>query len=146
MVDRDLAQMYQVSTKRLNEQVKRNRKRFPSDFMFQMNDREFGDWKSQYATSKKDKMGLRKKPFVFAQEGIAMLSSVLNSDRAILVNVAIMRAFVKLRTILAEHKNLARKLEDLEKNYDSQFKVVFEAIRRLMAEEEKPKRKIGFHP
>jgi len=145
LVDRDLARLYQVPTKRLNEQVKRNRKRFPSDFMFQMTKIEFNEWKSHFATSKKDKMSLRKRPFVFTQEGVAMLSSVLSSDRAILVNVTIMRAFVKLSTILATHKDLARKLKELEEKYNSQFRVVFEAIRKLMAEEKKPVRKIGFH-
>ena len=145
MVDRDLARMYQVPTKRLNEQVKRNLKRFPSDFMFRMTINEFNNWKSHIATSKNDQMGLRKRPLVFTQEGVAMLSSVLNSDRAILVNVAIMRTFVKLRSILSTHKDLARKFDNLEKKYDSQFRIVFEAIRRLMSEEEKSKSKIGFH-
>lgn len=146
MVDRDLAQLYQVPTKRLNEQVKRNIKRFPSDFMFQMTQEEFDNWKSHFATSNKDRMGLRKRPFVFTQDGVAMLSSVLSSDRAIEVNIQIMRTFTKLREILATHKDLARKIEELEKKYDSQFRAVFEAIRRLMTEPEKPKAKFGFHP
>ena len=145
MVDRDLAQLYQVSTKRLNEQVKRNMKRFPSDFMFQMTQKDFNNWKSQFATSNFDKMGLRKRPFVFTQDGVAMLSSVLNSDRAIEVNIQIMRTFTKLREILATHQDLARKIEVLEKKYDGQFKIVFQAIRRLMTEEQKPKTPIGFH-
>ncbi len=145
MVDRDLAQLYQVPTKRLNEQVKRNIKRFPLDFMFQMTQKEFNYWKSQFATSNFDKMGLRKRPFVFTQDGVAMLSSVLNSDRAIEVNIQIMRTFTKLREILATHKDLARKIEELEEKYDSQFRVVFEAIQRLMTEEKKSKAPIGFH-
>lgn len=145
MVDRDLALLYQVPTKRLNEQVKRNRKRFPPDFMFQMTVIEFKNWKSQFATSITDKMGLRKRPLVFTQDGVAMLSSVLNSDRSIEVNIQIMRTFTKLRTILATHKDLARKIQDLEKKYDSHFRVVFEAIRRLIKEEKKPKTPIGFH-
>lgn len=145
MVDRDLALLYQVTTKRLNEQVKRNIKRFPPDFMFQMTQEEFENWKSQFATSNSDKMSLRKIPFVFTQDGVAMLSSVLNSDRAIEVNIQIMRTFRRLREILASHKDLAGKIGELEKKYDSQFKVVFEAIRRLMMEEEKPKKQIGFH-
>ena len=145
MIDRDLAQLYDVPTKRLNEQVKRNILRFPSDFMFQMTEEEFENWKSQFATSNLDKMGLRKRPFVFTQEGVAMLSSVLNSARAIAVNIEIMRAFVRLRRILATHKDLATKLAKLEKKYNARFKVVFEAIRRLMTEEEKPKAGIGFH-
>ena len=146
MVDRDLARLYQASTKRLNEQVKRNMKRFPPDFMFQMTQEEFDNWKSHFATSNNDRMGLRKRPFVFTQDGVAMLSSVLNSDRAIEVNIQIMRTFTRLREILATHKDLARKIEELEKKYDSQFRAVFEAIRQLMAEPEKPKEKFGFHP
>ena len=145
MVDRDLAQLYQVPTKRLNEQVKRNIKRFPVDFMFQMTQKDFNNWKSQFATSNFDKMGLRKRPFVFTQDGVAMLSSVLNSDRAIEVNIQIMRTFTKLREILATHKDLAKKIEELEKKYDSQFRVVFQAIRRLVTEEQKPKMPMGFH-
>ena len=145
MVDRDLAQLYQVPTKRLNEQVKRNLKRFPLDFMFQMTRKEFENWKSHFATSDKDKISLRKRPFVFTQDGVAMLSSVLNSDRAIEVNIQIMRTFKKLRELLASHKDLARKIEDLEKKYDSQFRAVFDAIRRMMIEEDKPKTPIGFH-
>ncbi len=145
MVDRDLAQLYRVPTKRLNEQVKRNLKRFPSDFMFQMTEKEFENWKSHCATSNQDRMGLRKRSYVFTQDGVAMLSSVLNSDRAIEVNIQIMRTFTKLRTILASHKNLARKIEELEKKYEHRFSVVFDAIRQLMREEGKPKVSIGFH-
>ena len=155
MVDRDLAQLYQVPTKRLNEQVKRNLKRFPLDFIFQMTRKEFENWKSHFATSNKtlrsqfatsNKRGGRQYlPYVFTQDGVVMLSSVLNSDRAIEVNIQIMRTFTKLREILANHKDLARKIEYLEKKYDSQFRVVFEAIRRLIKEEEKPKVPIGFH-
>jgi len=111
MLDRDLAELYGVPTKRLNEQVRRNRTRFPEDFMFQLSREEFEDWRSQVATSNPAaKMGLRRRPYAFTEQGVAMLSSVLNSDRAIEVNIAIMRAFVKLREILATHKDLARKL------------------------------------
>ncbi len=114
--------------------------------MFQMTRDEFQVWKSQFAASKEDRMGLRKRPFVFTQEGIAMLSGVLNSEQAIHVNIAIMRTFVKLREILSTHKELAQKLETLEKQYDAQFRVVFEAIRKLMdSPSEKKKSKIGFH-
>jgi len=133
MLDSDLAKLYQVTTKRLNEQVRRNLKRFPDDFMFQLNYQEVALLRSQIATLK-DGRGEHRKylPYVFTEQGVAMLSSVLNSERAIQVNVEIMRAFVRLRQILSTHKDLARKLSELESKYDEQFKVVFEAIRRLM--------------
>jgi hypothetical protein len=147
MLDRDLAKLYGVSTRRLNERVKRNPKRFPADFMFRLNKEEIENWMSQFATSNLSvKMGLRKPPCAFTEQGVAMLSSILNSERAILVNVEIMRAFVRLREILASHKDLAFKLNELEKKYDSQFKVVFDAIRRLMSPPEKPRPSIGFKP
>jgi hypothetical protein len=134
-----------VTTKRLNEKVKRNLKRFPPDFMFQLNEEESEILRSQFATSKTQRGGRRYLPFAFTEQGVAMLSSVLNSDRAIEVNIQIMRAFVKLREMIASHKDLARKLDALEKKYDDNFKVVFEAIRALMAPPpEKPKKKIGF--
>lgn len=131
MIDTDLAELYQVSTKRLNEQVCRNIKRFPEDFMFQLNYQEVALLRSQIATSK-NRGGRRYRPYVFTEQGVAMLSSVLNSDRAVQVNIEIMRVFVRLRRILATHKELARKLNELESKYDGQFKIVFEAIRRLM--------------
>jgi hypothetical protein len=146
MLDRDLADLYQVPTKRLNEQVKRNITRFPEDFMFQLTKKEFENWRSQIATSNPAaKMGVRRRPRAFTEQCVAMLSSVLNSERAIEVNIAIMRAFVKLREILATHKDLARKLDELEKKYDAQFRIVFEAIRQLMEPPpEKPKGHFGF--
>jgi len=150
MLDRDLAELYGVPTKRLNEQVRRNRTRFPEDFMFQLSREEFEDWRSQVATSNPAaKMGLRRRPYAFTEQGVAMLSSVLNSDRAIEVNIAIMRAFVKLREILATHKDLARKLDELERKlgqHDQKFQIVFEAIRQLMAPPPQPEKKgrIGF--
>ena len=146
MLDRDLADLYLVPTKRLNEQVKRNITRFPEDFMFQLTKKEFENWRSQIATSNPAaKMGVRRRPYAFTEQGVAMLSSVLNSERAIEVNIAIMRAFVKLREILATHKGLARKLDELEKKYDAQFRIVFEAIRQLMEPPpEKPKGRFGF--
>jgi len=143
MLDRDLAQLYCVETKVFNQSVRRNKGRFPEDFMFQLTKEEFKILRSQFVTSSWG--GQRYLPFVFTQEGVAMLSGVLNSPRAIAVNIEIMRAFVRLRRILATHKDLAAKLTKLEKKYNSQFKVVFEAIRRLMREEEKPKGKMGFH-
>ena len=143
MLDADPAELYEVSTKRLNEQVRRNSRRFPSDFMFQLTKDEYEILRSQFATSSWG--GRRYLPFAFTEQGVAMLSSVLESERAVLVNVEIMRTFVKLREILATHKDLARKLEELEKKYDEQFAVVFEAIRELMTPPEPPpKRRIGF--
>jgi len=144
MLDADLAVLYAVSTKRLNEQVRRNRSRFPGDFMFQLTGEEVRSLRSQFATSKKGRGGRRYAPLVFTEQGIAMLSTVLNSERAIQVNIEIMRAFVRLREMIATHKDLARKLEALEKRYDAQFKVVFDAIRELMARPEPNKRNIGF--
>lgn len=144
MLDRDLAALYRVETKILKQAVRRNIKRFPDDFMFVLSNKEFTDWRSQFVTSKSDKMGLRYAPMAFTEQGVAMLSSVLNSEGAIEVNIQIMRAFVRLRQMLLSHADLARKLKELEQKYDSQFKIVFDAIRALMAEEKKPKRNIGF--
>jgi len=143
MLDADLAELYDVSTKRLNEQVKRNRDRFPEDFMFALTEEEAGTLRSQFATSS-SWGGRRYLPLAFTQEGVAMLSSVLRSRRAVQVNIAIMRAFVKLREMLASNRDLARRLDEMEKKYDTQFKVVFDAIRELMKPPEKPRRRIGF--
>jgi len=148
MLDADLAEIYGVPTKRLNEQVKRNSNRFPPDFMFQLNKEETEFLRSHPATSKAGRGGRRYEPFVFTEQGVAMLSSVLNSERAIEVNILIVRAFVKLREMISSHKDLSRRLNDLEGKYDAQFKVVFEAIRELMKPPKlppAPKRKIGFH-
>ncbi|NIR52074.1 ORF6N domain-containing protein, partial [candidate division KSB1 bacterium] len=131
-----------VTTGRLNEAVKRNIKRFPGDFMFQLTRKEFENLKSQFAIASWG--GRRTPPYAFTEQGVAMLSSVLNSERAVLVNIEIMRAFVRMRQMLASHKGLMQKILDMEKKYDEQFKIVFEAIRQLMKEEEKPKRRIGF--
>jgi hypothetical protein len=144
MLDRDLAELYRVSTKRLNEQVRRNIARFPTDFMFQLTDAEAAGLRSQFATSNAGRGGRRYPPRVFTEQGVAMLSSVLHSERAIQVNIAIMRAFVRLRRLLATHKELARKLDELERKYDKHFAVVFAAIRKLMARVEPPRRRIGF--
>jgi len=132
MLDRDLAELYGVETRSLVQAVKRNIQRFPNDFMFQLTSEEDKALRSQIVISKKGRGGRRYSPYAFTEQGVAMLSSVLNSERAIEVNIAIMCTFVKLREILAAHKDLARKLEDLEKKYDSQFRSVFEAIRQLM--------------
>jgi len=145
MLDSDLAGLYEVSVKVLNQAVKRNIGRFPEDFMFQLTKEENESLRSQFVTLKKGRGEHRKYlPYVFTEQGVAMLSSVLNSERAVKVNIEIMRAFVKLRQLLSSNAELARKLETLEKKYDSQFKVVFDAIRQLMIPPEKHKRKIGF--
>lgn len=144
MLDSDLAELYGVPTRRLTEQVKRNISRFPADFMFQLTSEEAKYLRSQIAISSSGHGGRRYLPYVFTEQGVAMLSSVLNSERAIHVNIAIVRAFVKLREMLATHKDLARKLNEMEKKYDAQFRVVFDAIRQLMAPPEPKKKKIGF--
>jgi len=153
MLDRDLATLYEVPTKVLNQAVKRNRERFPEDFMLQLTHQEAKSWwievmdarlRSQIVTLKRGQH-MKYHPYAFTEHGILMLSSVLNSERAIQVNIAIMRAFVRLRKILASNAELARKLEALEKRYDAQFKVVFDAIRQLVTQPEAPRKKIGFH-
>lgn len=145
MLDSDLAELYGVATKVLVQAVKRNLNRFPDDFMFQLNNQEVAVLRSQTVTSKTGRGGRRYPPYAFTEQGVAMLSSVLNSERAIEVNILIMRAFVKLREMLATHKDLAKKLEEMEKKYDTQFKAVFEAIYELMKPpESSKKRRIGF--
>ena len=144
MLDSDLAQLYGVTVGRLNEAVKRNEDRFPSDFMFQLTKPEFENLKSQIAISSPKWGGRRHAPYAFTDQGVAMLSSVLRSKRAIQVNIAIMRAFVQLREMIASNKGLARRLNELEKKYDGQFRVVFEAIRELMAEPAPKSHRIGF--
>ena len=143
ILDRDLAILYQVSTGNLNKAVSRNVDRFPEDFMFQLTEEEFANLIFHFGTSNWG--GTRKLPRAFTEQGVAMLSSVLRSKRAVQVNIEIMRAFVRLRKMLASNARLARKLEALEKKYDAQFKVVFDAIRQLMAAQPSSRRKIGFH-
>ena len=149
LLDSDLAEMYGVDTKRLNEQVRRNITRFPADFMIQLGEEEYASLRSQIATLKTGRGAHRKYlPHVFTEQGVAMLSSVLNSERAVQVNIAIMRAFVQLRELAASNRVLAKRLEELEKKYDKhdkQFMEVFDAIRQLMAPPvAKEKRAIGF--
>lgn len=144
MVDRDLAQLYCVKTKALNQAVHRNVSRFPDDFMFQLDEHELNIWRSQIVTSNKEKMGIRRPPLVFTEQGVAMLSSVLKSDRAIMVNIQIMRTFTKMREMLTENEELRRKIEFLEKQYDEKFGIVFEAIRRLIDDREDGEKEIGF--
>lgn len=144
MLDRDLAALYGVETKALKRAVKRNASRFPDDFMFVLTAGELADWRCQFGTSNSERMGLRYPPMAFTEQGVAMLSSVLNSERAIAVNIAIMRTFARLRHILASHADLALKLEELEKKYDKQFRVVFDALRELMNPPEPLQKEIGF--
>jgi hypothetical protein len=147
MPDEDLAQLYGVPTKALVQAVKRNPGRFPSDFVFTLTNQELADLRSQSVTSNHERPGRggrRTIPYAFTEQGVAMLSSVLRSERAIQVNVEIMRAFVRMRSLLAQNRELARRLDDLESRYDRQFKVVFDAIRELMAPPPAPKRRIGF--
>ena len=146
LVDSDLASLYEVSTKRLNEQVKRNIERFPADFMFQLNAEEADALRSQFATLDTGRGRHRKYlPYVFTEHGAIMAASVLNSTRAVEVSVQVVRAFIRLREVLATHKDLARKLAELERKYDARFRVVFDAIRQLMTPPAAAqKRRIGF--
>lgn len=143
MLDRDLASLYGVKTRVLVQAVKRNIERFPEDFMFQLTSDEFEILRSQSVISRQWG-GRRYPPYVFTEQGVAMLSSVLRSKRAVRVNIEIMRTFVRLRRMLASHEELARQLDALEKKYDAQFRVVFEAIRQLMKPPEPKRRRIGF--
>ncbi|MDQ1283683.1 MAG: hypothetical protein QG620_31 [Patescibacteria group bacterium] len=157
MFDRDLAVLYGVTTGNLNKAVKRNIKRFPFDFMFQLNKKEAGVFsrfqigslndgessRSQIVTLKRG-YNIKYAPYVFTEQGIAMLSSVLNSERAIQVNIQIMRIFTSLRKMLMTHKELKTKIEAMEKKYDKKFAIVFETIKLLLKEDAKPKKQIGF--
>ena len=145
MLDSDLATLYRVQTKELNLAVKRNITRFPPEFMFQLTGDEWKSLRLQIETSNTGRGGRRYLPNVFTEQGVAMLSNVLNSERAIQVNIAIIKTFVHLREMLASNAELSRKLNSLEKKYDQQFKVVFDAIRELMTPPEPPRRQIGFH-
>jgi phage regulator Rha-like protein len=145
MLDSDLAKLYEVETKILNRAVKRNLSRFPVDFMFQLNTEETEALRFHFGTSKA-KGGRRYRPYVFTEQGVAMLSSVLNSERAVLVNIAIVRTFVKLRSVIASHSELSQKLAELERKYDDQFRVVFDAIRQLMTVPPPKRKQIGFRP
>jgi phage regulator Rha-like protein len=145
MLDSDLAELYEVPTKALVQAVKRNANRFPRDFMFQLENHDVAGLRSQIVTLKQGRGTHRKYlPYAFTEQGVAMLSSVLNSDRAVEVNIQIIRVFVKLREMIASHKDLVRRLDELEKKYDAQFRVVFDAIRELMTPPDEEQRKIGF--
>jgi hypothetical protein len=145
MLDEDLAALYGVSVKSLLQSLKRNRERFPTDFVYQLTIKEFTNLRSQIVTSNAGRGGRRYRPFAFTENGVAMLSSVLRSKRAIAVNIEIMRTFTRLRQLLASHAELSRRLDDLERKYDAQFKSVFDAIRALMTTESKPLAEIGYH-
>jgi len=152
MIDRDLAELYGVETRTLNQAVKRNMQRFPEDFMFQMTAEELENWKSQIVISNKEKMGIRKPPLVFTEQGVAMLSSILNSERAILVNIQIIRIFSRIRELLIPNKNILQKLMDLESKgieHDKKIKLIFEYLQKLRNSEDERKEfnkrlRIGF--
>lgn len=150
ILDRDLAELYGVETRTLKQAVRRNMERFPKDFMFILTKEEFSIWRSQIVMSKSDDKGLRHPPMAFTEQGVAMLSSALRSPRAAQVNIAIMRTFVRLRSLMDSNRELAEKIYSLEKKYDERFNVVFEAIGKLLdstREVTKPtKRRAGFHP
>jgi hypothetical protein len=142
MLDQDLADLYEVETKQLKRQVHRNIDRFPDDFMFELVKEEFENLRCQIGTSSWG--GSRYMPMAFTEQGVAMLSSVLNSKRAIQVNIQIMRAFTKLRQMMSTHEYLRKKIESMERKYDDQFRIVFEAIKRLLKHEEQQGKRIGF--
>ena len=143
MLDRDLAELYGVETKRLKEQVRRNIERFPDDFMFELSKSELTCWRSQFATSNRDKIGLRYSPMAFTEQGVAMLSSVLRSKSAIQVNIQIVRAFTKMRQMMFDNAELRKEIENLRADVDGKFQIVFETLDQLLTVDTKPK-KIGF--
>ena len=142
MLDFDLATLYGVETKVLKQTVKRNIIRFPDDFMFELSTIEWNNLRSQFVTSSWG--GIRYQPYAFTEQGVAMLSGILKSERAIEANIAIMRTFVQLRKLMTSNKELAKKINDMENKYDEQFHVIFEAIKQLIVEENKPRKVIGF--
>lgn len=145
MLDSDLARLYGVSTKALKQSVRRNITRFPEDFMFQLTKEETNIWRSQFVTSKGAARGLRWSPFVFTEQGVAMLSSVLKSERAIRVNIQIMRTFTRIREMIVSSKALREKIEKIERKYDGQFRVVFDVIKRLIEKDKiEPTNIVGF--
>lgn len=145
ILDSDLATLYGVPTKRFNEAVKRNANRFPEDFMFQLTKEEFDALRSQNATSNAGRGGRRYAPFAFTEHGALMAANVLNSPRAVLTSIAVVRAFLRLRGLALSVEQLARKVASLESRYDDQFKIVFDAIRQLLAPPDPPRKRIGFH-
>ena len=147
MIDRDLAEMYEVDTLRLKEQVRRNISRFPEDFMFQMSPEEFQNWRSQIAMSKSVKMGLRYAPFCFTRQGVAQLSSVLRSETAIQVNIQIIRVYTKMTQLILDNKDLWLKIEKIEKALlikDEEVQAIFKLLKKFLVIEKKPRQEIGF--
>lgn len=143
MLDRDLAALYDVETRHLTRQVRRNKDRFPEEFVLILTRQEIANLKRHFGTSSWG--GSRKPPFAFTEHGILMLSSVLNSNRAIHVNIQIMKTFIQLREMLTNQKELKQKIEEMEKKYDHQFQIVFRAIKKLIEPSRKPEKRIGFH-
>jgi len=144
MLDRDITELYGVKTMVLNQAVKRNIRRFPADFMFQLDKKEFENWKSQIVISNSLKMGLRKRPLAFTEGGVAMLSGVLSSDRAINVNIQIIRTFIRIRELLATNEARQRKIMQMERKYDAKIKKIFDILQLLLTDEDKSKNEIGF--
>lgn len=154
MLDRDLAELYGVETRVLNQAVRRNRKRFPKDFMFQLTAKELNDWKSQIVISNKENLGLRKLPLAFTEQGVAMLSSVLNSETAIKVNIQIIRIFTRMREMLLTHKDILIKLEKIEKKllrqdgrmekFEADIRMIFQTLKMLINPPQEPRPRIGF--
>ncbi len=148
MLDRDLAELYGVETKRLKEAVRRNIERFPDDFMFEMSPGELENWRTQFATSNSEKMGLRRPPFCFTEQGVSMLSSVLNSETAIRVNIQIIRVFTRMREMIMTHKDILLQLEKMEKKltgHDEDITLIIKYLKQLLTPPEQPPRqKIGF--
>jgi phage regulator Rha-like protein len=147
MLDRDLAELYGVETKRLKEAVRRNRDRFPEDFMFEMSTDEFQNWRTQFATSNSDIMGLRHPPFCFTEQGVTMLACVLSSARAIETNIRIIRIFTKMRETLMAHKDILLKLEKFERQVEknsSDIHLIFEALKQLLNPPQEPRKRIGY--
>jgi len=136
ILDRDLAALYGVTTKRLNEQVKRNIERFPEDFMFQLSEKEFADWRSQNATSNSDKMGLRRAPYAFTEQGVYMLASVLKSPKAVEVNIAIIRTFKKLREFSRHYNALAKQLIEIDRKHEKHYRELKQQLDELVASSE----------
>jgi len=147
MMDRDPAELYQVETRALNQAIRRNSERFPEDFMFQLTKKEFANWKSQIVISNSEKMGLRKRPFVFTEQGVSMLSGVLNSETAIRVHIQIIRVFTRMREMMLTQKDILLKLESIERKmegYDDDIALIFEYLKKLVNQPETPRNRIGF--
>ncbi|WP_255154722.1 ORF6N domain-containing protein [Ferruginibacter sp. HRS2-29] len=149
MIDRDLAILYEVETKRLKEAVRRNSTRFPKDFMFEMNKKEFENWRTQFASSNEDKVGLRHPPFCFTEQGVTMLSCILNSERSIQVNIQIIRLFARMKEMLIAHKDILLQLQKIETRltaHDDDIKLIFVYLKQLINPPPEPRRRIGFKP